>query len=156
MTAKNRKLNIWGTNTFKEKIFFTKTSKETSDLGKKFAAALKSGDIVFLKGDLGSGKTTFTQGVVKAFGNKGFARSSSFMLVNEYNAVGIKLFHIDLYRLKPLSVWDMGIEEYLYSGNISLIEWADRLIGAENDNRWNVEIENTAGSERKIKIEKKK
>jgi tRNA threonylcarbamoyladenosine biosynthesis protein TsaE len=156
MTAKNRKLNIRDTNTFKEKIFFTKTPKETSDLGKKFAAALKSGDIVFLKGDLGSGKTTFTQGVVKAFDNKGFARSSSFMLVNEYNAGSIKLFHIDLYRLKPLSVWDIGIEEYLYSGNISIIEWAERLVGAENDNHWNVEIENTAGSERKIKIEKKK
>jgi tRNA threonylcarbamoyladenosine biosynthesis protein TsaE len=156
MTAKNRKLNIWGTNTFREKIFFTKNPKETSDLGRKFSTALKSGDIVFLKGDLGSGKTTFTQGVVKAFGNKGFARSSSFMLVNEYNADGIKLFHIDLYRLKPSSAWDMGIEEYLYSGNISLIEWADRLVGAEKDNRWNVEIENTVGSERKIKIENKK
>jgi tRNA threonylcarbamoyladenosine biosynthesis protein TsaE len=156
MTAKNRKLNIRGTNTFKGKIFFTKTPRETSILGKKFATALKSGDIVFLKGDLGSGKTTFTQGVVKAFGNKGFARSSSFMLINEYNADSIKLFHIDLYRLKPLSVWDIGIEEYLYSGNISLIEWADRLVGAENENRWNVEIENTTGTERKIKIERKK
>jgi tRNA threonylcarbamoyladenosine biosynthesis protein TsaE len=156
MTAKNRKLNIWGTNTFKERIFFTKTSKETSDFGEKFAVALKSGDIVYLKGDLGSGKTTFAQGVVRAFGNKGFARSSSFMLVNEYNADDIKLFHIDLYRFKPSNIWNMGIEEYLYSGNISLIEWADRLVGAENDNRWNVEIENIAGSERKIKIEKKK
>jgi tRNA threonylcarbamoyladenosine biosynthesis protein TsaE len=156
MTAKNKKLNIWGTNTFKEKTFFTKTSKETSNLGEKFAAVLKSGDIVFLKGNLGSGKTTFVQGVVKSFGNKGFARSSSFMLVNEYNANGIKLFHIDLYRLKLSSVWDMGIEEYLYSGNISLIEWSNRLVGAENDNFWNIEIENTAGSERKIKIEKKK
>jgi tRNA threonylcarbamoyladenosine biosynthesis protein TsaE len=155
MTVKNGKLNIWGTNIFKKKIFFTKTPKETIDLGKKFATVLKSGDIVSLKGDLGSGKTTFTQGVVKAFGNKGFTRSSSFMLVNEYNADGIKLFHIDLYRLKPSNVWDIGIEEYLYSGNISLIEWADRLLGSENDNRWNVEIVNTAGSERKIKIEKK-
>jgi tRNA threonylcarbamoyladenosine biosynthesis protein TsaE len=156
MTVKNRKLNIWDTNTFKEKIFFAKTPKETSNFGEKFAAVLKSGDIVFLKGNLGSGKTTFAQGIVKAFGNKCFARSSSFMLVNEYNADGIKLFHIDLYRLKPSSVWDMGIEEYLYSGNISIIEWANRLVGAENDNCWNVEIENTAGSERKIKIEKKK
>jgi tRNA threonylcarbamoyladenosine biosynthesis protein TsaE len=156
MAAKNKKLNIWGISTFKEKIFFTKTSKETSNLGEKFAVALKSGDIVFLKGSLGSGKTTFVQGIVKAFGNKGFARSSSFMLVNEYNADDIKLFHIDLYRLKPSNVWDMGIEEYLYSGNISLIEWANRLVGAENDNCWNVDIENTVGSKRKIKIEKKK
>ena len=153
--TKNRKLSILDINTSKKKIFITKTPKQTSNLGKKFAALLKSGDIVFLKGDLGSGKTTFVQGVVKAFGNKGFARSSSFTLVNEYDANGLKLFHIDLYRLDPSSVWDIGIEEYLFSGNISLIEWADRLVGAENDNYWNVEIE-SMGSNREVKIEKKK
>ena len=153
--TKNRKLSILDINTSKKKIFITKTPKQTSNLGKKFAALLKSGDIVFLKGDLGSGKTTFVQGVVKAFGNKGFARSSSFTLVNEYDANGLKLFHIDLYRLDPSSVWNIGIEEYLFSGNISLIEWADRLVGAENDNYWNVEIESMR-SNREVKIEKKK
>ncbi|MDR3256877.1 MAG: tRNA (adenosine(37)-N6)-threonylcarbamoyltransferase complex ATPase subunit type 1 TsaE [Endomicrobium sp.] len=153
--AKNRELNTQDINISKKNIFITKTPQETRNLGKKFASMLKSGDIVFLKGDLGSGKTTFTQGVVKAFGNKGFARSSSFILVNEYNANNLKLFHLDLYRLKPSTVWNIGIEEYLYSKNISLIEWADRLVGAENDNHWNVEI-NDIGSERKIKIEKKK
>ncbi|MCA6080338.1 MAG: tRNA (adenosine(37)-N6)-threonylcarbamoyltransferase complex ATPase subunit type 1 TsaE [Endomicrobium sp.] len=148
-------MSILDINTSKKNFFITKTPKQTSNLGKKFAALLKSGDIVFLKGDLGSGKTTFVQGVVKAFGNKGFARSSSFMLVNEYDANGLKLFHIDLYRLDPSSVWNIGIEEYLFSGNISLIEWADRLVGAENDSYWNVEIEST-GSNREVKIEKKK
>jgi tRNA threonylcarbamoyladenosine biosynthesis protein TsaE len=153
--AHGKKLNILGLNTFKDSIFITKTPQETRNLGKKFAAVLKSGDIIFLKGALGSGKTTFTQGVVKAFGNKGFARSSSFMLANEYNANNVKLFHLDLYRLQPSSVWDIGIEDYIYSDNISLIEWADRLIGFENDNHWDVEIENM-GLKRKIKIEKKK
>ncbi|MDR0956429.1 MAG: tRNA (adenosine(37)-N6)-threonylcarbamoyltransferase complex ATPase subunit type 1 TsaE [Endomicrobium sp.] len=152
---KNKKLNTQDINIFKEGTFITKTPKETRNLGKKFASALKNGDIIFLKGNLGSGKTTFTQGIVKAFGNKGFARSSSFMLVNEYNANSIKLFHLDLYRLKPSNVWDIGIEEYIYSNNISIIEWADRLIGFENDNHWNIEISNMQ-SKRKIKIEKKK
>jgi tRNA threonylcarbamoyladenosine biosynthesis protein TsaE len=150
-----KKLNTLDLNTFKSSIFITKTPKETRSLGKKFASVLKGGDIIFLKGALGSGKTTFTQGVVRAFGNKGFARSSSFMLANEYDANNIKLFHLDLYRLKSSSVWDVGIEDYIYSGNISLIEWADRLIGFENDSHWNVEIENM-GLTRKIKIEKKK
>ncbi|MCA6069792.1 MAG: tRNA (adenosine(37)-N6)-threonylcarbamoyltransferase complex ATPase subunit type 1 TsaE [Endomicrobium sp.] len=153
--AKSKKLNTQGFNTFKNNAFITKTSEETRALGKQFASVLKSGDIIFLKGDLGSGKTTFAQGVVRAFGNKGFAKSSSFMLVNEYDAADLKLFHLDLYRLQPSTVWSIGIEEYIYSENISLIEWADKLIGAENDNQWSVEIENT-GSERKIKIEKKK
>ncbi|GHT44156.1 tRNA (adenosine(37)-N6)-threonylcarbamoyltransferase complex ATPase subunit type 1 TsaE [Endomicrobiia bacterium] len=153
--AKSKKFNAGDLSTFKNSIFITKTPEETRNLGKKFATVLKSGDIIFLKGNLGSGKTTFTQGVVKAFGKKGFARSSSFMLVNEYDANDLKLFHLDLYRLQSSSVWDVGIEDYIYSGNISLIEWADRLIGFENDSHWNVEIENT-GSERKIKIENQK
>jgi tRNA threonylcarbamoyladenosine biosynthesis protein TsaE len=152
---KNKKLNFQDLNIFKNIIFTTKTPEETRRIGKKFASSLKSGNIIFLNGNLGSGKTTFTQGIVKAFGNKCFARSSSFMIVNEYNANGVKLFHLDLYRLQPSTIWDIGIEEYLYSNNISIIEWPDRLVGFENDNHWNVEIE-SIGSERKIKIDKRK
>ncbi|MDR1511272.1 MAG: tRNA (adenosine(37)-N6)-threonylcarbamoyltransferase complex ATPase subunit type 1 TsaE [Endomicrobium sp.] len=152
--VKNKKSNIPDTGIFNENIFFTKTPQETRNLGKKFASLLKSGDIVFLKGDLGSGKTTFVQGVVKSFCNKDFARSSSFTLVNEYDTIKLKLFHIDLYRLNPSVVWDVGIEEYLYSKNISIVEWSDRLRGAENDNNWDIEIKNI-DSKRKIKIENK-
>jgi tRNA threonylcarbamoyladenosine biosynthesis protein TsaE len=154
--AKNKKLNTWDLNISKKNVFITKTPQETRNLGMSFAVLLKSGNIIFLKGDLGSGKTTFTQGIVKAFGNKCFARSSSFTLVNEYKAPNnLKLFHLDLYRMDQSSPWDIGIEEYIYGNNISLIEWADRLIGAEKDNHWSVEIENL-GLERKIAIEKSK
>ncbi|MDR0956935.1 MAG: tRNA (adenosine(37)-N6)-threonylcarbamoyltransferase complex ATPase subunit type 1 TsaE [Endomicrobium sp.] len=152
---KNKKLNTQDINIFKEGTFITKTPHETRNLGKSFATVLKAGVIVFLKGELGSGKTTFTQGIVKAFGNKGFARSSSFMLVNEYKANNVKLFHLDLYKLEPSNVWDIGIEEYIYSNNISIIEWADRIVDFKNDSHWNVEISNMY-SKRKIKIKKKK
>ncbi|MDR3113026.1 MAG: tRNA (adenosine(37)-N6)-threonylcarbamoyltransferase complex ATPase subunit type 1 TsaE [Endomicrobium sp.] len=156
--AKNKKQFIRDISTSEKNIFISKTPGQTRRLGAKFAALLKRGDIVFLKGDLGSGKTTFTQGVARAFGNKGFARSSSFMLVNEYKGGKISetLFHLDLYRLKPASVWDMGIEEYLYGQNVSLIEWPDRILGGQNDNNWNVELETAAGGDRKITIEKTK
>ncbi|MDR1401134.1 MAG: tRNA (adenosine(37)-N6)-threonylcarbamoyltransferase complex ATPase subunit type 1 TsaE [Endomicrobium sp.] len=153
--AKSKKLNIPAINIFSKNIFITKTPQETRKLGKKFAAVLKGGDIVFLKGEFGSGKTTFTQGIVKFLCNKDFARSSSFTLIREYNTANLKLFHIDLYRLAPSIVWDIGIEEYLYGKNISIVEWADRLLGAENDNHWNVEIKNM-NTKRKIKIENRK
>ncbi|MCL2799381.1 MAG: tRNA (adenosine(37)-N6)-threonylcarbamoyltransferase complex ATPase subunit type 1 TsaE [Endomicrobia bacterium] len=142
----------------KKNIFITKSADETRKLGKSFASVLKAGDIVFLKGDLGSGKTTFVQGVVKAFGHKGYVRSSSFALVNEYKTgdAGVKLFHMDLYRLAPSDIWSIGIEEYVYGENISLIEWADRLTGdTKNDNTWSVDIE-VDGEERKIAIRKVK
>ena len=151
--GKKRKQNTPDISTFKPGSFVTKTPDETRNLGRRFAKVLKGGDIVFLKGGLGSGKTTFTQGIVKSFGNKGFARSSSFILVNEYNAGNCKLFHLDLYRLNPAAVWDLGLEEYLFSGNIAVIEWADRLAGSQGDNTWKVGIE-ANGDIRKIKIEK--
>ncbi|MCL1971729.1 MAG: tRNA (adenosine(37)-N6)-threonylcarbamoyltransferase complex ATPase subunit type 1 TsaE [Endomicrobia bacterium] len=150
---KKRKQNTRDLNISKSETFITSVPQETRDLGGKFAKLLKRGDIVFLSGELGSGKTTFTQGIVKSFGNKGFARSSSFILVNEYSAVTCKLFHLDLYRLNPADVRDLGLEEYLFSGNIAVIEWADRLADAQGDNTWKVEIE-ANGDTRKIKIEK--
>jgi tRNA threonylcarbamoyladenosine biosynthesis protein TsaE len=154
--AKSKKQFMQDLSISKKNIFITKSSKETIALGARFAVLLKKGDIVFLKGALGSGKTTFTQGVSKAFGNKGFARSSSFMLVNEHKGSNgaQKLFHLDLYRLSASSVWDIGIEEYLYGENISLVEWADRLSDAQSDNDWSVEIETLDDEKRKITIEK--
>jgi tRNA threonylcarbamoyladenosine biosynthesis protein TsaE len=154
--VKNKKSNIVDLNTFKNNAFITKTSQETRNLAKKFAPVLKSGDIVFINGNLGSGKTTFIQGITQFFGNVGFARSSSFMFVNEYSAFdNLKLFHLDLYRLKKSSIFDIGIEEYLYGENISLIEWPQRLVDGENENHWNITIENLT-NRRKIKIKKKK
>ncbi|MCL2145495.1 MAG: tRNA (adenosine(37)-N6)-threonylcarbamoyltransferase complex ATPase subunit type 1 TsaE [Endomicrobia bacterium] len=154
---KKKKRNIADSNISKSGQFccITATPDETRKLGEKFAKKLKSGDIVFLKGDLGSGKTTFTQGIVKAFGNKSFAGSSSFILVNEYEAGKCKLFHIDLYRLNSVSVRDLGIEEYLFNGNIAVIEWPDRLLDFQNDNTWSIEIE-AEENVRKIKIERKR
>jgi tRNA threonylcarbamoyladenosine biosynthesis protein TsaE len=156
--AKNKKSLIRDLNISKKNIFITETPEETRELGARFASLLKKGDIVFLKGEMGSGKTTFTQGVAKAFGNAGFARSSSFMLVNEYKGINDedKLFHLDLYRLKPASVWDIGIEEYLYGENVSLIEWPERLSGGENEKNWLVEFEAVEDIKRKIAIEKTK
>ncbi|MDR1695301.1 MAG: tRNA (adenosine(37)-N6)-threonylcarbamoyltransferase complex ATPase subunit type 1 TsaE [Endomicrobium sp.] len=155
--AKSKKRFTADISTSKKNIFITKSADETRELGRLFASFLKKGDIVFLKGDLGSGKTTFTQGVVKAFGNKGYARSSSFALVNEYETGndGVKLFHMDLYRLEPSDIWSIGIEEYVYGENISLIEWADRLTGdAKNDNTWSVDIK-AGGETREIIIKKR-
>lgn len=154
--GKRKKLKTADLSTFQNSIFITKTARETRTLANKFASVLKSGDIVFLRGDLGSGKTTFSQGVVQFFGNDKFARSSSFMLVNEYDTFdNFKLFHLDLYRLKESSIFDIGIEEYLYSKNISLIEWPQRLTDGENECHWDITIEDLT-NKRKIEIIKKK
>jgi tRNA threonylcarbamoyladenosine biosynthesis protein TsaE len=124
-------------------------------LGRAFAERLKGGDIVFLSGGLGQGKTTFMQGIAKFFGNKGFARSSSFILANEYKGPnGLKLFHLDLYRLRPQETLEFGVEEYLYSGNIAVVEWPERL-GENYICTWLIKFEDDCPMQRKIIIIKR-
>jgi tRNA threonylcarbamoyladenosine biosynthesis protein TsaE len=125
-------------------------------LGGQFAKFLHRGDIVFLYGECGSGKTTFVQGIVRAFGNRIFAKSASFIIVNEYNAFeNTKLFHLDLYRLDKIDIYELGLEEYIYSNNISLIEWPDRLLGMKSNNSWNILLKQDYDvNKRIIKIDK--
>jgi len=116
------------TDTLKfKREYITSSPEETIKLGKKFAGSLKRGDVVALKGGLGSGKTTFVQGMVNSFGVKKFARSASFVLVNEYASKTKKLYHMDLYRLSAAGINRLGIEEYLSNGGVTVIEWADKL-----------------------------
>ncbi|MDR0401875.1 MAG: tRNA (adenosine(37)-N6)-threonylcarbamoyltransferase complex ATPase subunit type 1 TsaE [Endomicrobium sp.] len=151
--TKKKKLSTQGMHIFSRCIFITKTAKETRNLGKKFASLLSIGDIIFLKGELGSGKTTFAQGIIEVFCNKKFARSPSFTIINEYNAINFKIFHIDLYRLEFSITLNTWIEEYLHTNNISIIEWADKLLYTKINNYWNVKIENK-NLKRRIKIKK--
>ena len=126
-------------------VFEVKSVEETWELAKRFAAELKSGDIVCLEGDLGAGKTTFTQGVAAALGVSGRVTSPTFCLVQEHLANPAQpanpahpsafLVHMDLYRLNSEEdVLAIGWEDYLARGAILFVEWPERagsLIPAE-------------------------
>ncbi|CAN5798136.1 tRNA (adenosine(37)-N6)-threonylcarbamoyltransferase complex ATPase subunit type 1 TsaE [soil metagenome] len=87
-----------------------------------------SSRIFAFHGDLGAGKTTFIKAICAALGVKDAMSSPSFSLVNEYHdANDNPVYHFDLYRLKsPQEAFDIGLEEYLYSGNYCFIEWPER------------------------------
>lgn len=81
--------------------------------------------ILLLHGQLGAGKTTLTQQICKILGYQGEVQSPTYALVNEYPGDHM-IYHMDLYRLKDLDeAWDIGIEDYLYSGNYCFIEWPE-------------------------------
>ena len=107
----------------------TKSPEETLVLGENLGKALKSGDIVLLFGDLGAGKTTFTQGISYGCGlpRAEYIRSPTFTLVNEYQGHS-PIYHIDLYRLETREeIEGLGLEEILFAGGITIVEWAEKL-----------------------------
>ena len=116
--------------------FSTHTPEETIQLGVKIGKSLQSGDMVFLFGDLGAGKTTLTQGIAQGLGvaENEYVRSPSFTLINEYQG-RIPIFHIDLYRIEKTSeLENLGLEEVLFNAGVCIVEWAKKLFpeGQEN------------------------
>lgn len=82
--------------------------------------------VLTLKGNLGAGKTTFTQYLLKSLGSTDEVNSPTYSIVNEYDTPKGKVFHFDLYRLKNVEeVYDIGIEEYLERAYLSIIEWPE-------------------------------
>ncbi|AZB29977.1 tRNA (adenosine(37)-N6)-threonylcarbamoyltransferase complex ATPase subunit type 1 TsaE [Chryseobacterium balustinum] len=83
-------------------------------------------NILLLKGNLGAGKTTFTQFLLKNLGSEDEVNSPTYSIVNEYNSPKGKIYHFDLYRLKNIEeVYDIGIEEYLDNAFLCIIEWPE-------------------------------
>ena len=112
-------------------------------LAARLAAAVTSGDIIALSGDLGAGKTVFARGLIRAcLGIDEEVPSPTFTLVQVYDSPRGAIWHFDLYRLRaPDEAWELGIEDAFATG-ISLIEWPDRLGGLlPAERRLDIELE---------------
>lgn len=111
----------------------TSTEEETSAAGERLAARLNAGDVVLLYGDLGAGKTAFVRGMACGLGAPADEVSSpTFTLIQEYQG-RVTLYHVDLYRLEPAEIDDLGLEELVSGDGIVAIEWADRWRGRPDD-----------------------
>ncbi|MBE3555023.1 MAG: tRNA (adenosine(37)-N6)-threonylcarbamoyltransferase complex ATPase subunit type 1 TsaE [Thermicanus sp.] len=98
--------------------------EETRAIAQAFASFLQPGDVLSLVGDLGAGKTTFTQGLALGLGISGRVNSPTFTLVKEYEG-RLPLYHMDLYRLTGYE--ELGFDEYFYGTGVTVIEWPEVL-----------------------------
>ena len=117
--------------------FRTKSREETLQLGKKLGKCLRPGDVVLLFGELGSGKTTLTQGIAHGLEVKKdeYVRSPSFTLINQYQGK-YPIYHIDLYRLETWSeIENLGLEEVFSDQGVAIVEWAEKLELGQNDEK---------------------
>ncbi len=102
--------------------------EETLALAARFARVLKGGEIIFLRGPIGAGKTVFVKGLAAALGLKSSPTSASFSLMKKYHNKQRRLFHIDLFRLAEGEVFNLGFEEMLEDEEaIILAEWPDPI-----------------------------
>lgn len=103
------------------------SDKDTIEFGKKIARKLKKGMIIVLTGDLGSGKTKLTEGILTEFGLQDEISSPTFTIVNEYNTEKFDIFHFDVYRLADIDEFlAIGGEEYFEKG-VCIIEWGEMI-----------------------------
>lgn len=107
------------------KTFVTTSAKQTQKLGEMLVQELKGGIIICLSGDLGSGKTTFTQGLLKGLKVRGPYTSPTFVIMKKYKN---NIYHFDAYRVKDKDILNLGWEEIIADPrNIVIVEWADRI-----------------------------
>jgi tRNA threonylcarbamoyladenosine biosynthesis protein TsaE len=117
--------------------------KELDSAAKKMLSVFSQARIFAFYGKMGAGKTTFIQAICRVLGSSDFVTSPTFAIVNEYSgAGGNPIFHFDFYRIKKLEeAYDLGYEEYFFSGNYCLIEWPELVEPLLPENIVKVKIE---------------
>ncbi|MBN4050792.1 MAG: tRNA (adenosine(37)-N6)-threonylcarbamoyltransferase complex ATPase subunit type 1 TsaE [Alkaliphilus sp.] len=123
--------------------------KETKNIATKLSKLVKKGDLIYLTGDLGAGKTLFTQAFAYGLGIREQITSPTFTIIKEYDGI-IPLFHFDVYRIERLvQMDDLGYDEYFFGDGVCVIEWASIIEEILPDGLW-VEINVVGEKERKI------
>ena len=137
-----------------KKSLISISSDEKFNFGSKFSNSIDYGSVIFLIGDLGSGKTTFSKGFASGLGFSDEILSPTYSILNEYKLNSNSLYHFDLYRLKSVNEFlEIGGIEYLNDKkSISLIEWPELIKEMVSDNIIEIKFEHLSDKERKITI----
>jgi tRNA threonylcarbamoyladenosine biosynthesis protein TsaE len=141
-----------------ENTFVSNSPKQTQKLGKILAEELRGGETICLSGELGSGKTTFAQGLLKGLGAKGPYTSPTFVVMKQYKPKTQEsklenIFHIDAYRIKAQDIIDLGWEEIVESKkNIAIVEWAEKIRKIIPKNAIWLRFEHLKDDEREIRV----
>ncbi len=134
--------------------YTSSSEKDSAKIAKDFADILQIGDVVALKGELGSGKTFFVKKIVEELGFDGYVSSPTFTILNIYEA-STYLYHFDFYRLKNTEeIEKIGFSDLLVEDGIFFIEWPEKAEALMPDKYFEIRIDIINGTHRKISIKK--
>ncbi len=123
-------------------VIETRSPQETYELGMSLGKSAKQGQVFTLVGDLGVGKTVFTQGLAEGLSITEPISSPTFTIVQVYEEGRLPFYHFDVYRIGDISEMDeIGFEDYVYGEGVSLIEWANLIEEILPDERIEITIE---------------
>ena len=123
-------------------VYETFSAEETEKLGEQIGREAKPGEVYTLIGDLGVGKTVFTQGFAEGLGIQEPVTSPTFTIVQQYEEGRMPLYHFDVYRIGDIEEMDeIGFEDYVFGDGVSLIEWANLIDEILPANRTEITIE---------------
>jgi tRNA threonylcarbamoyladenosine biosynthesis protein TsaE len=135
------------------RIVETSDSSQTEALGAELAAALKPGDIVLVRGELGAGKTTFVRGAATALGVSEQVTSPTFAIGHRYQGSDVVVSHLDLYRLAGLHAEEPALlEDYLGAGRIAFVEWPEETSDELHDACLLVTLTHRGEDNRRIEV----
>lgn len=123
-------------------VYETFSPQETAELGRKLGENASPGDVYTLIGDLGVGKTVFTQGIAEGLGIKETVNSPTFTILQVYESGRLPFYHFDVYRIGDIEEMDeIGYEEYFYGNGLCMIEWGNLIAEILPKTRKDITIE---------------
>ncbi|AIQ50927.1 tRNA (adenosine(37)-N6)-threonylcarbamoyltransferase complex ATPase subunit type 1 TsaE [Paenibacillus sp. FSL R7-0331] len=122
--------------------------QDTDSLAAEVAAAVSAGMVIGLDGDLGAGKTAFSQAFARHLGVVGIVNSPTFTIIKEYTG-RLPLYHMDVYRISPQEADELGLDEYFYGQGVCLVEWSSIIPDLMPQQHLHIYLE-TAGLEERL------
>lgn len=126
--------------------------EDTFKLAARLASLFVPGTVIALDGELGAGKTAFSQAVAKAIGVEGVVNSPTFTIIKEYEGARFPFYHMDVYRLSLEEADELGLDDYFYGEGVTLIEWASLVEELLPPERLSIQLEHGEDHSRRFRI----
>jgi tRNA threonylcarbamoyladenosine biosynthesis protein TsaE len=126
--------------------------QDTAELANRLAELAGPGAVIGLDGDLGAGKTAFSQLFAAAIGVVGIVNSPTFTIIKEYEGERLPFYHMDVYRLSMEEADELGLDDYFFGAGVTIVEWASLIEELLPPNRLSIYIEHLGGESRRFRL----